>query len=461
MEVFDEYGISAAIVLWQTQHPDVMLPPHVFGADPTSNQTVHLVSDEVDSMSEQKTVVLGDVAKCLLPLLSAIALGREPSYLGQVIKHHEIYHPHLDNCVWNTHGGVQILGTHHAFNETDLSIEFFRAVNASPDLVRHAEFELNDGKYPSGFIVLDDERFSIKHRFLNADVEQKHELLELSSRVAHEVDFANDKYWPKGGVGVLIDRAGGYLADVLYGDELHRVQPDLDPDFWYSFFKDSLRELSREHRVEYLSKVMSSVDENNDQLFYKGLRVLEVYSEVDDDILGVLKDIELAAGDKGSRLITDLQLLKGIVDPRNAGEALAEEGYTDRFESKLFVHNVFTELLAVGHREINHADLKAFSKIQFMHGKDQDLSQVDVPKLLVQVLNAYESKCDWFKKTALISDDLAKSVSYLKEHLPLDLGWTNDLGQEGLQLLTLGGVKAHEMLTYPSRAKVFMNELNL
>lgn len=461
MEVFDEYGILAAIVLWQTQHPAVMLPPHVFGADPTSDQTVHLVSDDVDAMSEQKTVVLGDVSKSLLPLLAAIGLGREPSYLAQVMKHHEIYNQHLDNCFWNTHGGVKILGTHQAFSEVDLSIEFFRAVNSSPDLVRHAEFELNDDKYPSGFIVLDDERFSIKHRFLNADVEQKHELLDISSRVAHAVDFSNDKYWPDGGVGVLIDRAGGYLSDVLYGDQLHRVQPDLDIDFWYAFFKDSLRELSREHRVEYLSKVMSSVDENNDQLFYKGLRVLEVYSEVDDDILELLKDIEVAAGDKGSRLITDLQLLKGTVDPRNAGEAIAEEGYTERFESKLFVHNVFTELLSVGQREINHADLKAFSKIHFMKGKDQDLSQVDVPELLVQVLNAYESKCDWFKKTALISDDLAKSVSYLKDHLPLDLGWTDDLGQEGLQLLALGGVKTHERMTYPSRAKVFMNELNI
>lgn len=461
MEVYDEYGIVAAIVLWQTEHPDVMLPPHVFGADPASNQMVHLVSDDVDAFSEQKTVVLGDVGKCLLPLISAIGLGREPSYLAQVIKHHQIYHQHIDNCFWNTHGGVQLPGTHQAFSQADLSIAFFQAVNCSADLHSHAEFELNDGKYPTGFIVLEDERFSIKHRFLNGAINEKFEQLEISSTLAHDFNFANEKYWPKGGVGVLIDRAGGYLADVLYGDELHRVQPDLDPDFWYAFFKDSTRELNREQRVDYFRKVMSSVDENNDQLFYKGLRVLEAYSEVDDDILEQLKDIEVAAGDNGSRLITDLQLLKGIVDPRNACEALAEEGYTDRFESKLFVHNVFTELLAVGQRETNHADLKAFSKIHFMQGKDQDVSQVDVPKLLVQVLNAYESKCDWFKKTALITDDLAKSVSYLKDNLPQDLSWTDELGQEGLQLLAMGGVKTHERLTYPSRAKVFLNELNL
>lgn len=461
MEVFDEYGIMAAIVLWQTEHPDVMLPPHVFGADPSSNQTVHLVSEYVDDFSEQKTAVLGDVSKCLLPLIAAIGLGRDPSYLAQVIKHHQIYHQHIENCYWNTHGSVQIVGTQHAFSEADLSLAFFQAVNASPDLTSHAELELKDGKYPTGFIVLDDERFSIKHQFLKADLEEKHEILDISHRIAHDVDFSNDKYWPEGGVGVLFDRAGGYLSDVLYGDRLNRVQPDVEPDFWYSFFKDSIRELSRDHRVEYLRKVMSSVDENGDQLFYKGLRVLEAYAEVDDDILEHLKDVELAAGDKGSRLITDLQLLKGIVDPRNAGESLATEGYTDRFESKLFVHNVFTELLSVGQREINHADLKAFSKIHLLPGKEQDLSQVDVPKLLVQVLNAYESKCDWFKKTAQITDGLAKSVSYLKDHLPLDLSWTEGLGQEGLQLLAMGGVKTHERLTFPSRAKVFLNELNV
>lgn len=461
MEISDEYGILAAIVDWQTEHPDVMLPPHVFGADPASNQMVHLMSENIDDFSEEKIVGIGDVSKNLLPLIAAIGLGREPTYLAHVLKHHQIYHQHIENCYWNTQGSVQIPFTQQAFAESDLSIAFFQAVNASPDLVSHAELELSDGKDPAGFIVLDGEKFSIKHRFLKAAIEEKHELLETSSRLAHEIDFGNEKYWPEGGVGVLFDRAGGYLPEVLYGDRLHREQPDLDPDFWYSFFKDSIRELSREARVQYLRKVMSSVNENSDQLFYKGLRVLEAYSEVDDDILEQLKDIEVAAGDNGSRLITDLQLLKGIVDPRNAGEALAEEGYTDRFESKLFVHNVFTELLAVGQRETNHADLKAFSKIHLLQGKDQDVSQVDVPKLLVQVLNAYESKCDWFKKTALITDDLAKSVSYLKDNLPQDLSWTDQLGQEGLQLLAMGGVKTHERLTYPSRAKVFLNELNL
>lgn len=461
MELSDEYGILSAIVSWQTEHPDVMLPPQVFGDDPGSNQIVHLFSDEIEDTTGTREPGLGFVAKCLLPLLAAIGLGRDSSYLARVIKHHNIYNQHLDNCYWNTNGSIQIPGTDQSFNESGLSIEFFLALGTDSELKSHAEFALNEGNEPFGFIVLEDERFSIKHRYLNSADDYKDDLLSTSSRIACAVDFANEKYWPEGGVGVLIDRAGGYLPDVLYGDVLHRLQPDLNPDFWYSFLKDSLRDLSRENRIAYLSKVMCSVNENNDQSFYKGLRVLEAYAEVDDDILEVLKDIELAGGVKGSRIITDLQLLKGIVDPTNATESISTEGYTDRFRSNLFVHNVFTELLSVGQGEINHADLKAFSKIHFMQSHDQDLTHVDLPKLLVAVLNSYEDKCDWFKTTALITDDLIKSVSYLKLHLPVDLSWTQDIGQEGLQILAMGGVKTHESLSLQSRAKVFLNDLNM
>jgi hypothetical protein len=34
MATTDEYGIIPAIVVWQTDHPATMLPPHAFDVDP-------------------------------------------------------------------------------------------------------------------------------------------------------------------------------------------------------------------------------------------------------------------------------------------------------------------------------------------------------------------------------------------------------------------------------------------
>lgn len=462
MEISDEYGIVAAIVEWQTSHPDLMLPAHVFGSDPTSDQAIVLVGGDDDPQLEKSTLVsVSNVPKRLLPLMVAVGLGREPSYLAELIRHHKLYFADIEQCMWQTDHSVLIVGTSQYLMETDVAIGFFQGANTCDDLKIHADFEEGNSSAAAGLLFMDEEKYWIKHKYLKADVKEKASLLEDSGNIPYKLAFAREDYWPEGSIGKLIDRAGGYLPDVLFGDELHRLQPDLEPDFWYSFFTDSIAQLSPENRVEYLRKLMSSADQNNDLLFYKGLRVLEVYSEVNDDILWQLKHIELAAGENGKRLISDLQLLKGISDPTKAKESLAEQGYTERFESPIFVHNIFVELLDVAQREVNHADLKAFSKLHFKEGTEQDLSNVDVPGVLIHVLNAYESKCNWFKKTAMISDDLVKTISYLKPHLPKDLSWAKEAGEECLQLLAMGGVQTHEMMSFPSRAAVFRYELNL
>ncbi|WP_338924960.1 hypothetical protein V0M98_35665 (plasmid) [Pseudomonas silesiensis] len=463
MAIADEYGILPSIVLWQTDHPDEMLPPHVIGADPASDQIIHLYGEDTDDYSGKQMLYISDVRKRLLPLMAAIGLGREPAYLAKVLVHHGIQFEDIERCQWNTDFPVRVAGTDCIFTIIDLPVTFFRAMNADPALQHLAALYLDNGNATQGLLFMDDEKFHISHQYTNADPTIKPILLKTSTEIANTLDFANEKYWPDGGVGKLIERAGGYLPDVLYGDALHRTQPDLDPDFWYALFKDCryAGDFGREQRVDYFKTVFSSVEENHDPLFYKGLRVFEAYEQVDDEILSQLRDIETAAGENGRRLISDLQLLKGIVvPPGDVEQSIVEEGYTGRFDNKRFVHNALTELLSVDSREVNHADLRAFSKIHLMD-KDQDLSQVDVLKVLLHVLNAYDSKCDRFKETAHITDGLVKTAAYLKDHLPADLEWTDALSEEGLQILAMGGFKTHEKMSLQSLGKVFGYDLNL
>ena len=462
MAIADEYGILPSIVLWQTDHPDEMLPPHVIGADPASEQIVQLRSEEIDGYSGNK-MCISNVRKRLLPLMAAIGLEREPAYLAKILVQHGIEFEDIEFCDWNTDFPVRVAGTDCMFTNIDVRVTFFRAMNDDPVLRGLADLYLHNSNAAPGLLVMDDEKNHVSHRYTNADPTIKPKLLKTSAEIAHTLDFGNDKYWPEGGAGKLIERAGGYLPDVLYGDALHRAQPDFEPDFWYAFFKDMqyARDIGREERVACLRKVFSSVDENQDPLFYKGLRVFEAYEQADDEILSQLRDIETAAGENGRRLISDLQLLKGIVvPPGDVEQSIAEEGYTGRFDNKLFVHNALTELLSVDSREVNHADLRAFSKIHLMD-KDQDLSQVDVLKVLLHVLNAYDSKCDRFKETAHITDGLVKTAAYLKDHLPADLEWTDALSEEGLQILAMGGFKTHEKMSLQSLGKVFGYDLNL
>ncbi|WP_274644522.1 hypothetical protein [Pseudomonas serbica] len=456
MATTDEYGIIPAIVVWQTDHPATMLPPHAFDVDPATDQIVTLIDDTVANKK-----CISNVHKRVLPLMVAVGLGREANYLAKLISHHQITYQDIKDCYWNSDFSVVLAGTHHSFKDNDLSIAFFQAVNACPDLKNHAELEIYEDKTEVGLIFLEDPAFSIKDRYLNADFEaEKNSLMKLSTQIVTTIDFSKEQYWADGDVGKLIECAGGYLPDVLFGDQLHRRQPDLDPDFWYCLLKDTARELEPDDRVHYLRKILTSVDKNDSALFYKGLRTIEAYAEVENDILEELKDFETALGSNARSVITDLQLLKGIVDPSDAGKALAKYGYTSRFESKLFVHNVFTELLSVDQREINHADLKAFSKIHLM-GNDQDLSKVDVLNVLVHVLSAYDNKCDHFKETAQITDGLIKTVAYLKDLLPAELEWIDGLGEEALQLLAMAGFNTHKKMSLQSLGKVFSYDLNL
>jgi hypothetical protein len=457
MATADEYGIIPAIVLWQTNHPDVMLPPHIFGTDPASDQLVTLLT-----VGQANKKDLSNVLKRVLPLMVAVGLGREPDYLAKVIGHHQITYQDIKDCYWDSDFSVVVAGTENSFNDTDLSIAFFRAVNVCPELKGHAEPEVYEDKTEVGLIFIDDAAFSIKDRYLQSEFDsEKDKLLKLSMQIATKTDFSKEIYWPDGNVGKLIERAGGYLDDVLYGDQLHRAQPDENPDFWYALIKDTARELEEDDRVCYLRKILSSVDKSEDTLFYKGLRIIEAYADVEDDIFDELRDIESALGDNGRRVITDLQLLKGSVNPADTRTSLFKAGYAGRFDDKQFVHNILTELLSIDQREVGHADLVAFSKLHFMNGKEQDLSNVDVPRALKLILAVYGSKCDNFKASANISDGMAKTISFLKDKLPLDLKWTEGLGDEALTLLAMGGVRTHEKLSLKGRAQVFGYDLNL
>jgi len=456
MEISDEYGILSCIVEWQISHPEEMLPPHIIGNDLASDQRVELYNNSAENM-----VSISNVPKRLLPFIASVGLGKSSEYIGRLFNYHQIYFQDIESCSWNTDFSVIPSGTIRSISSVDLSIEFFRAINKLPDLTEMAEWELGNNYASIGLLFMDDEKFHLNHKFVIADEDQKAQLLRVSSWVPDKIDFFNERHLAGGNISTLIERAGGYLPDVLFGDNLYRRQKTLANDFWYAFFKDSKLSLDKNDRVIYFNNIFEEIDKHGDKLFYKGLRTLEACSVADDDILDELYDIECALGEDGKNIITDLQLLKGLADPGNVENGVTFQGYYLRFTSELFLHNVFSELLGVDQREVNLADLNAFSKIHLMNNIDFDLTNIEVSKLLIHILGAYEKKCAWFKESSMTAEGIEKTIAYLKPHLPSDLEWTVGLSDEVLRLLAKGGLRTHEKLSNQSLAEVFSHDLNL
>lgn len=473
MVVNDKEQLIARAIRWYQENGDAMIPN-----DPDYADFFHSTEDEFSHAhlyameAPDQSYGVFDVRRRLVPFLVAIGLKKTPEQLSKIIIHHKIEPNDLAEIMWSLPDTATLKGTYMPFFNSDMHINFYKALNTDQSLMSLAWKVIDDGYLPheaaAGMLFLNDPKAWLHNRVLAAQPASVSEIIENSAAIPVTVDLSLAENWPNRDLNTLLERSGAYLERSLLNHTIDLRREE--PSFWYNFLCYApSRKNDVSDQVEYYRRIFQAVDPN-EQRFLRGMRSIFASYDGSNHLIHTLSRMLEASGPFPhikAALDNELMLMRATWDPQNFNLfdmdlARVQPRLIQLFsdDQQGFIPRLCQQLINLPIVEFNKSDLSALQTANLLF-PDQPVPSIDVEKLLAHLMAAFSHHkpgyADWLPLQRA-QRDIIQWIALTHEFTPHFL---DSLEDTDLEVMALAGVQTHRRLSTQALGRVFDQDLGL
>lgn len=473
MIVDDKEQLISRAIRWYQANGDAMIPHEPDYADffhSTENEFSHTHLYALEA--EDSSYGVFDVRRRLVPFLVAIGLEKTAEQLGKIIIHHKIEPDDLAEIMWSLLDTATLKGTYKSFFNSDMHINFYRALNTDQSLLPLAWEAIDDGHLPheaaAGMLFLNDPNVWLHNRVMVAAPDAVSEIIENSAAIPVAVDLSLAKNWPDGDLNTLLERSGAYLERSLLNHTVDLKREE--PSFWYNFlcYAPSLKDDTGD-QVEHYRRIFQAVDPNEPR-FLRGMRSIFASYDGSNHLIHTLSRM-LEAADSfphiKAALDNELMLMRVTWDPQSFNLFDMDLSRVHPRLIHLFSHDqqgfmprLCQQLIDLPITEFNKSDLGALQTAILLF-PDQPVPSIDVEKLLAHLMAAFahhkSGYADWLPLHKA-QRDIIQWIAHSHDFTPQFL---DSLQDKDLEVMALAGVQTHRRLSTQALGRVFDHDLGL
>lgn len=470
MFLSDDRNFVQSAVDWAKQNPGVLMPRipewgRFFGSDPTIEPLT--LCDWKDRVKHVH------VAPQIIPFMVALNLGRPLHELASIIKHHEITAHHLGEISFKSEEDFHLVDREKWIPVIDVHLAFFKACDLDPDLADRIDTaRIHYGyseKISIALLQTSNPEAWLSTRLESGSISSMEKAEELVYLAATTFRLQDQKFWPNGSFGQLLERCGAFHDKILGGNPTRHAN-ELQ-GFWAQVVYESTFRLSTEETSDLFKLITGLLNSEYCQQTVRALRTLERggYGGTDFEAISTLT---ATAEENGSLHLLPVELLvaatPGELKIGSFGKDYPTWATSGVFKTigdapELFFKKAAEQFLAIPIEELGWYEHRALWKIPRIGMPEQDLSGIDFEALMARVLQAGPTLRGADEYRTQIINSQIELVSYLAKALTVTPDFLNRLSQDDLEIFVRGGV-APEMrseLSYTGKARTFRDELGI